>query len=134
MSAMADYLEVGALDYLFRSAVLTQPTSVNIGLWVGNPGDDLSGGAEVTGIGYARVSYLVGAGSWTNPSPSGSTQNVNVITFASAGGAWLGPISHVVVFDHLNNPLFYGALAVAKTVNNGDTFTIPANNLVITLQ
>jgi hypothetical protein len=134
MSAMTDFLEQGALNYLFRSAALTQPTSVNIGLWVGNPGDDLTGGAEVVGTNYARVSYPVGGASWSNPSPTGSTQNLNIITFPTAGGAWAGPITHVVVFDHLNNPLFYGALAVPKTVNNLDTFTIPANNLVITLQ
>jgi hypothetical protein len=133
MSAMTDYLEQGALNYLFRSAALTQPTSVNIGLWISNPGDAVGAG-EVTGTNYARVSYPVGGVSWSNPNPSGSTQNLNIITFPTAGGAWTGPITHVVVFDHLNNPLFYGALAVPKTVNNGDTFTIPANNLVITLQ
>lgn len=84
--------------------------------------NDAGGGTEVSGGSYARVAVAPADANWSAPDATGGlTDNVNAITFPTPTASW-GSITHVGLFDRPTggNLLFHGALATAKTVNNGD--------------
>lgn len=131
MAAMSDYLENKLIDQLFRNVAYTFPTTLYIGLLTAAP-SDTGGGTEVTGGSYARVSVsnsttnwaaTNSAGSTANPSAGtgGTTSNNNAITFPAPTANW-GTVTHFAIFDASTsgNLLWWGALTVSKTVNNGD--------------
>lgn len=140
MAAMSDFLENKFIDFFFRGQALgvtgasagagTGPTSFYFALLTAAPAD-AGGGTEVTGGSYARVlvsSSLAnyagtqGAASTTASSgSSGTTSNNNAITFAAPSANW-GIVTHFAIYDAASagNQLFWGPLAVSKTINNGD--------------
>lgn len=133
MSNITDNLEQGILNYLFRAVALTQPTSIQFGLWANaSPPTDAVGAGEIVGNGYTRVTLFPVPGGWNAPI-GGQITNLTAITFPVATGPGWGLIGYVVVFDHTGAPLFWGPLSVPKTVAGGDTFTIPSGSLSITL-
>jgi hypothetical protein len=131
MAAMTDYLENKLVDFLLRAQSFTPPGSVHIALYTANPTDS-SAGTEVSGGAYARVSVTSSLANWAgtqsagstvaSSGTSGTTSNNNAITFPAPSGANWGVITGVAVMDASTsgNMWFFGALSVAKTVNNGD--------------
>jgi hypothetical protein len=140
MAAMSDFLENKLIDFLFRGQALgitgasaaagTGPTNLYYGLLTAAP-SDTGGGTEVTGGSYARVtvaSSLVNyagtqaaASTTASSGSSGTTSNNAAITFPAPTANW-GVVSHFGVYDATSggNLLFWGALTVSKTINNGD--------------
>ena len=53
MAELSDYLEDKLLDHVLRGTSYTSPTTVYVGLYTTDPGDDNSG-TEVSGGSYAR--------------------------------------------------------------------------------
>lgn len=104
-----------------------------------------AGLTEVTGGSYARVSItcslanLAGtqaaASTTASTGTGGTTSNNNAITFPSPTANWAtggAQVGMLVFFDQLTggNLLFGGAVAVPKTVNNGDAApTFPAASM-----
>lgn len=133
MAAMSDYLELQILTHIFRTGSFTKPTTIAIALFTAAPSDS-GGGTEVTGGSYARVAVNPLDANWSLPGAAGLTDNVGVITFPTATAAW-GTVTHIGIFDATTagNLLFHGALTASKTVGNGDTFSIAAGALDITL-
>jgi hypothetical protein len=130
MSAMSDYLENKLVDWLMRAQTFTPPTDLYIALYTSAP-SDTGGGTEVSGGSYARVQITSALSAWAGTQSAGSTtassgtggqtSNNGAITFPAPTANW-GSITHFGIFDAATsgNLLIYGALNVAKTVNNGD--------------
>ncbi len=140
MAAMSDFLENKLIDWLLRAQAIgitgasaaagTGPTSVYVALLTAAP-SDTGGGTEVTGGSYARVAVVSSLANWAgtqsagstsaSSGTSGTTSNNNAITFPSPTANW-GVVTHIAIYDASSsgNLLFWGALSVSKTVNNGD--------------
>jgi hypothetical protein len=142
MSAMSDYLENKLVDQIFRAQAFSFPATLHVGLFTAAPSDS-GGGTEVSGGSYARVGVTAslanfsgtqGAGTTVASSGTGGqTSNNGTITFATPTASW-GAVSHFGIFDAASggNLLFWGALTITKTINQGDTVTFPAASLSVT--
>lgn len=89
-----------------------------VALWEGSPGSDLSGGAELSGGGYARVLH----NAW-NAAAAGIATNDGIITFGSPTVSW-GTATHVVLLDSLTltaeaNLMAFDELDVARLIVAG---------------
>lgn len=142
MSAMSDYLENKLVDQIFRAQAFAFPATLYVGLLTAAP-SDTGGGTEVTGGSYGRAtvgaslanfSGTQGAGTTIASSGTGGqTSNNGTITFATPTAGW-GAVTHFGIYDAVSggNLLFWGALTIAKTINQGDTVTFPAASLSVT--
>lgn len=141
MSAMSDKLENSLIDWLFRAQALgitgasagaaSGPTSLYVALLTAAP-SDTGGGTEVSGGSYARVAVVSSLANWAGTQSAGSTSassgtggttsNNGNVTFPAPTGNW-GVVTHFGIYDASSggNLLFWGALTVSKTVNNGDS-------------
>jgi len=121
MSAMTDYLEVEIRKHIFRTGSFTKPSALYIALYTAAPGET-GGGTEVSGGSYARVQRDPLDANWTAASATdGLTDNAAAIQFPAPTANW-GSVTHMAILDASSggNMLIYGALTVAKTINNGD--------------
>lgn len=127
MSEMSNYLENGLLNAVLRNTSYTSPTTVYVGLYTSDPGEDNSG-TEVSGGSYARKSATFGAPS------NGVCTNSAAVEFDQATASW-GTISHVALLDAITsgNLLFYTDITTSKTIESGDIFKIAAGSLSVTL-
>jgi hypothetical protein len=143
---MSDYLENKLIDFVFRGQAYTPPTNTWIGLLTTASNDANTGQVEVSGGGYTRVAVGSTLLNWsgtqgstantTSTGTSGTTYNINPITFPAPSGANWGVITAFGMYDALSggNLLFYGNLTTPKTVNNGDAApTFSASALSIQL-
>ncbi len=142
MAAMSDYLENKLIDQLFRAQTAPSTGTLYIGLLTAAPSDS-GGGTEVSGGSYARVAVTSSLANWAgtqsagssvaSSGTSGATSNNNAITFPTPTAGW-GTVTHFGIYDAASggNLLFWGALTIAKTVNQADTVTFPAASLSIT--
>ena len=130
MAAMSDYLENKLIDQLFRGQAYSFPTTVYVALLTAAP-SDTGGGTEVTGGSYARVGVACNLTNWAGTQSAGSTiassgttgttSNNAGVTFPSPTANW-GVVTHFGIYDasSAGNLLWFAALTVNKTVNNGD--------------
>lgn len=142
MSAMSDFLENKLIDQLFRGQSAPTTTTLYVGLLTAAPSDS-GGGTEVTGGSYARVAVSSSLANWAGTQSAGSTtassgtggqtSNNAAITFPTPSAGW-GTVTHFGIYDAASggNLLFWGALSIAKTVNQSDTIVFPAASLSIT--
>jgi len=86
--SFTDTLEAYMLNALCND-IPYSATALWIGLWIGNPGETGSGGAEVSGSGYVRVDAY---GKWGIPVLS-TIVNDTVILFPEALNNW-GSVTH----------------------------------------
>jgi len=123
MSGLSNYLENKLLDHALRNTTYTPVSTVYLTLYVGSPTDAGTGGAEVN---VTRQAATFGAAA------SGSVSNSSSITFTSMPAV---TVTHIAVYDHpsAGNLLLHGALSSNVVAASGDTFTIQANDLDITL-
>ena len=134
MSQASNHLEELALNWIFTTGTATRPTAWHVGLYTSNPADDNSGTELTIGTnGYTRESATFSAA--TTDGTKHSVKNSADITFGPANGGNWGLITHVAVHDASTggNMLAYAQLDTSKTVSDGDTFVIQANNLTISL-
>lgn len=130
MAGLTDYAESLALAYLFSTYPTdNRPTAWYVALFKSSPGEG-GGGTEVaSAYGYTRKQVT----SWS--AVSGTYRNPSDITFPAASGGNWGTITHIGIFNASTSGqlLCFAALDVSKTVNDGDTFVIPAAGLNISL-
>lgn len=131
MAAFSDYLENKLVDQIFRGQAYTFPSKLYVGLLTAAP-SDTGGGTEVSGGSYARVETNASLAAWAGTQSAGSTtastgtsattSNNNAVTFPTPTANW-GSVTHVGLYDASTggNLLVWGALTVAKTINNGDS-------------
>jgi hypothetical protein len=139
---MSDYLENKLIDQIFRGQSAPTTTTLYVGLLTAAPSDS-GGGTEVSGGSYARVAVSSSLSNWAGTQSAGSTvassgssgqtSNNGAITFPTPTAGW-GTVTHFGIYDASSggNLLFFGALTIAKTVNQADTVTFPAASLSIT--
>lgn len=134
MANATDYLENELVKHIFRTGSFTKPSNLYIALFTAAP-SDAGGGTEVTATGYSRVANNPLDANWAATSgTNGVTSNVGAINF----GTWsTGPttVTHFAIMDASTsgNMLIWGALTSSKTVNAGDSFSIPAGSLTVTV-
>lgn len=127
MAELSNYLENKLLDHVLRNVSYTSPTTVYVGLYISDPGDDNSG-TEVSGGSYARQILSV-----TTASGGIVTSSADV-TFPQATGSW-GNVSHIGLLDAITsgNLLMHTSLAVPKDIETGDVLKISTGNLTASL-
>ena len=118
------------LDWLLGGAAATQPASRLLALSLGTP-SSVSGSEVGSNSGYTRASPLFGAAA----SPAGSASNTAGMTFGpfSSSNAIQGCLIYDTISINSGNIWWYGTLLTARTVLPGDTLTIAAGALIITL-
>ena len=127
------YLANKLLDHQVGKTSYSMPT-VYVGLSSTTP--TLAGGniTEPSGGSYARVQT---SGSTWNAANAGAIDNAQAITFPQASADWVSGsnLTYGVLYDAASNGnvLGYGALATPKNVLTGDTATIGAGQLTITI-
>lgn len=111
-------------------ATMPAPHALYVGLLTAAPSDS-GGGTEVSGGSYARVSVSSTLANWAGTQSAGSTtassgtggltSNNGAITFPSPTANW-GVVTHLGIYDMptTGNLLYWVALTVQKTINNGD--------------
>lgn len=105
----------------------TRPTSpLKLRLMTAN-GSDSAAGTEVTGGSYAAQSVTIGSSS-----AGSSVTNSADVVYASMPAC---TVTGVEIWDSAGSPvrIWYGALSANKTVSSGDTFTITAGSLTLSM-
>lgn len=127
MAELSNYLENALLDHVLRNVSYTSPTTVYVGLYTSDPGDDNTG-TEVSGGSYARQILSV------TTATGGIVTSSADITFPQATGSW-GTISHIGLLDALSagNLLMHTALTTSKTIESGDVLRISTGDLTAAL-
>lgn len=144
MANMSNYLENKLLDFLFRGASFTPPSTLYVALCTSTPTDSSTGStiSEIAGGNYARQSLTATTGSWystqgdntaTSNGTNGTTSNSSSIAWNSV--TWSGTVTSVAVCDAASagNVLFYGALPSNKTLISGDSISFAISGLSIQL-
>jgi len=123
---MSDYLENKLLNVIFKKDTWSV-IDVYAALFTADP-TDAGTGPEVVAASYARQKITSGTPT------AGMINNSADILFPVSGENW-GIITHVALFDAVSggNMLFYGTLAVPKTITTSDQFKVPQNYLQVTL-
>lgn len=126
MAAMSDYLENAVLNLTLRGVAFTAISTPRLALFTSDP-TDAGSGAEVTGGSYARQTAA-----FATPS-NGVAANSADVSFVNMPAV---TVTHVGVFDAASggNLLYHGPLQTARTLTAGDTFTVRAGDLTVTLQ
>ena len=127
MAEMSDYLEKKVLDYVLRDTADWAPSAVYLALHTADP-LDAGSGAEVSGGSYARQACAFDAAHATG----GNTANTDAETFANMPAC---TVTHIGVWDAASsgNLLFHTAVTTSKAVLAGDTISVAAGAVTITL-
>lgn len=125
MSNLTNFSENQLLVWQLTNGAMTRPTAWFVGVGTGNTDITLTG--EPSGNGYARQAVTF---SVTNDVAS----NTALLVFGPASASW-GSMSSIAVFDAATggNCLWAGALAASRTVDVGDSLTVAAGALTLTL-
>lgn len=130
MAALTNYAENKIIDALLRAQALGAPATWYVALFTADP-TETGGGTEVSGGSYARVAVAASLANFAGTQAAGSTvassgtggttSNNGAVTFPAPTANW-GSITYFALMDASTggNAWVYGALTVAKTVNNGD--------------
>lgn len=133
-----NYLEGEIIKHVFRTGSFTKPSALYIALFGEDPTDAGTQTSEVSGGSYARVQRNPSDANWAAiVSGSGQTSNLAAAAFPAPTADWNGgePIPYFGIMDAASggNMLYYGALSIPKTVNNGDPApTFPIGALTVT--
>lgn len=127
MAEMSDYLETTVLNYVLRNTADWAPTAVYLALHTADP-TDAGSGAEVSGGSYARQTCAFDAAHATN----GNTANTDAESFTNMPAC---TVTHIGVWDAASsgNLLFHTAVDTSKAVLAGDTISVAAGAVTITL-
>lgn len=127
----ADFLENAVLNWWLGNVASAPPATVYIALFNTTPGDDGTGGVEVSGGSYARVAVTNNTTNFPTVSDS-SKKNGTEIVFVTATADW-NTINGFGIYSALTggNLLWYGDLTTPKSILNGDTAKFAVNAIVI---
>ena len=127
MAEISDYLEKKILDYVLRDTADWAPAAVYLALHTADP-VDAGSGAEGSGGSYARQACAFDAAHATG----GNTANTDAESFTVMPAC---TVTHIGVWDAASsgNLLFYTAVDTSKAVLAGDTISVAAGAITITL-
>lgn len=136
--SFSDTLETDVLNEVFGGTAYAAVATIYIGLSTADPLDDVSGLAEPSGNGYARVAIINDTNYW-RPAVlgAGTKQNSAEFTFPEASGSW-GTVTHVTLWEHPTTATLAvfqasGALGTSKAITTGDTPRFQTDSLTISL-
>lgn len=119
MSNATNSLEELIGDHLLRTATWSKPATIYVGLFTVMPGEDGTGGTEVTGGNYARVQCGPGDASWNGPTDgSGAYTNAVLIQFAVPSASW-GNVAGYGLFSASSSGTLYMTKAFAAPIAIG---------------
>ena len=123
--------ELILLGHQWSGIPYTAPTTVYCALFTVAPGE-AGGGTEVSGAGYARVAVACNTTNFPNANP---TVNATNIDFPTPGvGGWGTAVAGGFFSASTGGTLIdYNNLTVAKTINQGDTVSLPAGTFSFSL-
>jgi hypothetical protein len=129
-SSLTDTLENRMLDWSNPAVALpTRPTSpLKVALYTVMPNPETgTGGTEVIGFAYARATITFPLAS------SGATSNTSAVTSATATGGNWGDLAGIAILDSAGVPvmMWSGTFNSPRTINDGQTFQIPAGALTL---
>ena len=127
MAAMSDYLERKLLDHTLGTAAYTHPSQAYLALHTADP-TDAAGGAECSGRSYARQTIDFNAAAGTG----GAVTNSTAEDFTDMPAC---TVTHIGIWDAASsgNLLYHGIVSSSKAVADGDTISLAAGSLDITL-
>jgi hypothetical protein len=131
---LSNYAEQQIRKHMFLTGSWTKPSHLYIGLSTTTIADSATGSSGITepsGNGYSRQQLDPSDSSWNAASSTnGTASNASAITFTASGGNW-GSITDVFIADASTggNIYWYGPLASAKTINDGDSLTFAIDAL-----
>jgi hypothetical protein len=128
---LSAYAQKAMLDWVLLGATPTRPTTTAVGLSLGSP-TSVAGSEVGTASGYTVVGATWSAAA--TPATSGTTKNVNAMTFGSFLTAQ--SISGVIIKDTVatgGNMLWQGLLATARTVGVGDQLVFNVDAITVTV-
>jgi len=125
--SFSNYLEDAVLNHVFGGSAYSAPSTLHIALFTVAPGEDGTGGTEVSGGGYARQT-----GTFTVS--SGTASNSSAIEYSTATANY-GTVVAMGIYDSATsgNLLAYGTLTTSKVVSTGDVLRFNASAIDITL-
>ena len=132
MSGFTDAQEQAILN-LFLRADAWSLAGLFVGLSTTTPTEAAGNFTEPVGNGYARVSMTRNGTNWAVAAGAAPAiaDNAVTITFpAAAGGSW-GTVTHFGLFSasSAGTLYFWGLLATAKLINDGDTASFAVGTL-----
>jgi hypothetical protein len=108
----------------------TYPATIYMALFTTMPGEDGTGGVEVSGGGYARFANV--GSKFPDPSGTGSVANSADISFGVASSSWGNVKGFALMTASSNGTLLrYGLLASAYDINAQQPVLIPAGAAVL---
>lgn len=141
-STMSTLQERRYLDALLGAnfGTLTVPATVYFALFLSLPDDSGASGGEVTAAnGYARAGFVNSTVSWADATTSAgfvtSKWNKVAINFAADITADWGQVIGLGIYDAVSagNLLWLADITPFRTIQVGDTASVPATSLTITL-
>jgi|TARA_R110000822_G_scaffold306757_1_gene433251 hypothetical protein len=128
MSKFSDYLEEKILDATLKGGTFPTISSAYLAVFIGDPTDTGSGGAEGSWTNYARQAIAFGTIS------GGSANNSAQVQFPALVGSNV-TITHIGIFDATSsgNLLYHTALASSKTLTADDVLSFAINGVTVTL-
>lgn len=126
---LSTYFANEILNWIKGTDTDTAPTTVYVALYDGNPGDDGSGGTDVTEDVRAAGRVAITFGSIATKAMSNSAD----VDFGTSDGA--ADLTHFGVWDDATagNLLGYNALITPRTVEAADPVKFATGSLVINL-
>lgn len=114
-------------------ALATRPT-LHVALFTTAPGEDGTGGVEVSGNGYTRVATAPADWDVATLADPSVIDNIAEIAFPQATGPW-GTVVAFAVYDaaSVGNYIGGNALTTSKSPTNGDTPRFAAGLLTVSL-
>ena len=127
MAAMSDYLERKLLDHTLGTAAYTHPSQAYLALHTADP-TDAAGGAECSGRSYARQTIDFNAAAGAGGAVTNSTEE-------NFTGMPACTVTHIGIWDASSsgNLLYHGIVSSSKAVADGDTISLAAGQLTVTL-
>lgn len=138
-ATMSTLEERRILNAAFGGVTLTMGATLYFGLFLTLPDDSGASGLEVSGNGYARVAISNLTNSFADATTSAgfvtSKWNSVAINFPADITADWGQVIGLGVFDALSsgNLLWLADITPYRTIQVGDTASVPATSLSITL-
>lgn len=130
MTDKSDFLEDTILNHVLRNVAYTPSVTVEVALFTTLPGEDGTGGVEVSGGSYARQTVTFAA------PVGGASSNQGAITFPQATANW-GTVVGTGLYEDAgagSNLLYFGALSTNKVVDTGDQLSFANGALTVTEQ
>lgn len=132
MSSATNDLEGLIGNHLLRDASWSKPAAIYVALFTTLPGEDGTGGTEVSGGSYARVQVGPDDDEWTPPvSGDGVFSNTNAVVFALPSANW-GNVVGAGLYDHVSagTLLARANLDTSRNIVSGDPApNFPAGSL-----